>query len=248
MNWFASRSIHHVAGVAALSLCLLLAACGGSDSSNPTPTATTKVEQAVETQAPQPTTPPISTPAVTATDVATSAPLAVATPTGETVSVATPAETTAASPVAEETAQATTETSVAATPRSEGMTSDNPGDGTGGSGMTERNESRPEEATAVAATPAASPVAQLSIEGCDVPDVPTYSGPNTEVTLTSDVNFRSGPGTDCDPLTDAPLGEGQTVTVTGGPVTQTADNSEWIEVEVNGQKGWISTEFVEPAE
>ncbi|MCA9832511.1 MAG: hypothetical protein KC435_01055 [Thermomicrobiales bacterium] len=251
MNWFASRSIHHVVGVAALSVCLMLAACGGSDSSDPTPTATTASQNAVETQAPQPTLPPVTTPEVVATDAVTPTSVvstSVATPTGTESTVATPVGVSAASPVAESTETPDTEGSTVATPMVQGVTSDNPGDGTGGSGMTERDQSDDEEATAVAATPAASPVAQLSVEGCEVPDVPIYSGTNTEVTLTSDVNFRSGPGTDCDPLSDEPLGEGQTVTVTGGPVTQAADGSEWIEVEVNGQKGWISTEFVEPAE
>lgn len=130
-------------------------------------------------------------------------------------------------------------------------TFDNPGDGTGGSGMPgERDSNTGEEADdeSLSATPSASPVAQFSIEGCDVPDVPNFVGDITTFTLTADVNFRSGPGVECDPVMDEPLGEGQTVEVTGGPVIQSADDSEWVQVEIDGEPGWVTTEFIEPTE
>ena len=126
-------------------------------------------------------------------------------------------------------------------------TFDHPGDGTGGSGMP--GEMDGDDAVEdPSATPQASPIAQLSISGCEVPDVPAFLGDDASFVLTADVNFRSGPGVDCDPLLDEPLGEGQTVEVIGGPVTQTVDDSEWVQIEIDGEPGWITTEFIEPTE
>ena len=70
----------------------------------------------------------------------------------------------------------------------------------------------------------------------------------TSFTLSADLNFRAGPGVTCDPLLDEPLGEGQSVTVIGGPVIQAEDGTEWVQIDVNGTTGWVSTEFLEPAE
>lgn len=130
-------------------------------------------------------------------------------------------------------------------------TFDHPGDGTGGSGMPgelNANDEDVDEVGEPSASPEASPIAQLSIAGCDVPDVPGFLGDNSTVILTADVNFRSGPGVECDPLLDEALGEGQTVEIIGGPVTQSDDDSEWIQIEIDGEPGWITTEFIEPAE
>lgn len=131
-------------------------------------------------------------------------------------------------------------------PRTGNETFTNPGDGTGGSGMPGEQDSGTNEPPS--ATPMASPIAVLTVEGCDVPDVPNYVGDTTTFQLISDLNFRSGPGVDCDPVIDTPLGEGQVVEVTGGPVVQAADDSEWVQVTVSGTSGWISTEYIEPAE
>lgn len=127
-------------------------------------------------------------------------------------------------------------------------TFDHPGDGTGGSGMPgERNTNVGDEEVAEA-TPAASPVAQLSIVGCEVPDIPGFIGDTSTHILLADVNFRSGPGVDCDPVIDEPLGDGQIVEVTGGPVTQEGDGSEWVQIDIDGTPGWITTDFIEPTE
>ncbi len=126
-------------------------------------------------------------------------------------------------------------------------TFNHPGDGTGGSGMPGELTSNEEE-QAPEATPDASPVAQLEIIGCEVPDVPGFLGESNVFELTADVNFRSGPGVECEPVFDEPIGEGQIVLVLGGPVTQSEDGSEWVQIEVNDETGWISTDFIEPAE
>ena len=126
-------------------------------------------------------------------------------------------------------------------------TFDNPGDGTGGSGMPAEQDSSESESD-TAATPSASPVAQLSIAGCEVPDVPGFLGDNPTFVLIEDVNFRTGPGVECDLALDEPIGVGQTIEVIGGPVTQADDDSEWVQIEINGVPGWISIEFIEPVE
>ena len=127
-------------------------------------------------------------------------------------------------------------------------TFNNPGDGTGGSGMPGELDSNEESEDAPVATPEASPIAQMEISGCEVPDVPGFLGDSNVFELTADVNFRSGPGTACDPIFEEAIGEGQIVLVLGGPVTQADDGSEWVVIEVDGEPGWITTEFLEPTE
>lgn len=245
INWYASRTISRVLGGGALGLSLLLAACG-ADSGESTPTPT-------ETEVVKPTTPGV---VADATSIATVASSAVSTPDSKATATGNPAMSTPASQATvaipatnegtpEPTAVASSPEPTVASPAAN-TESDSPGDGTGGSGMPgERSSNESPEATPSAA---GTPVAELSVEGCELPDVPAFSGSVSEVQLTSDVNFRSGPGVDCEPLLDEPLGQGQTVTITGGPVTQLSDGSEWIEIEFNGTRGWISAEFIEPAE
>lgn len=98
------------------------------------------------------------------------------------------------------------------------------------------------------ASPAASPVALLSVTSCDVPDVPEFTGEQTSYRATTDLNFRIGPGADCELALDEPLGEAQVVEVIGGPVTREDDGSEWAQVRVLDTEGWVSFEFIEPVE
>lgn len=166
-------------------------------------------------------------------------------------------ETVATAAVVEEspaTAEATSDDSEAEPTeraRTGNETFNHPGDGTGGSGMPGELDSGEEEDAPAAtpeASPESSPVAQLEISGCEVPDVPGFLGDSNVFVLTADVNFRTGPGVDCDPVMDEPVGEGQIVLVLGGPVTQTDDDTEWVQIEVGDQPGWVTTEFLEPAE
>lgn len=224
----------HILGGTVLGLAMILSACGGGSGDDPTPTPPAATTVA------RPTQPPINLPS-------TPEPVVVETPT---VVVATP-EATNPSAVSTPIVAPVDLTGDDATPVAEVLpvstvvwvVSDSPGDGTGGSGAPgERENTQPEVSTPEAV---GTPVAQLTIEGCELPHVPTYIGESDQGQLIEDVNFRSGPGVDCEPLLDEPLGNGQTVTVTGGPVTQAADGSEWIEIEVNGTRGWISAEFID---
>jgi hypothetical protein len=112
---------------------------------------------------------------------------------------------------------------------------------------------------AVSATPAASPDSAAGtpvaageppvVNSCDVDDVPEFTGDVTTWVLSVDLNFRSGPGSDCEPIGDGPLGEFSDVDVIGGPVIREGDESpEWVQVQVGEQTGWLAFEFLEPAE
>lgn len=100
-----------------------------------------------------------------------------------------------------------------------------------------------------ASTPVAGPTeAETTVTSCDDVAPPLEDGPASYVT-TSDVNFRNGPGTDCDPIFDEPLGEGAIVEVLSEPVVREGDDEYlWVAVSVDGTEGWIATEFIEPAE
>lgn len=258
-----------------LGIVLLLVACGGEGDSEETPEATTNVAAPTVPPASDSTAEINGDDLTMVTADATEAEATAAVEsTPETSTAASTPDTIAAEPTAPDT-EATAEANVLestpaavvetpavdSTPEGDTATTEGPavtstrtptgnewtesaGDGTGGSGAP--GEQEPGELP-VDATPMASPaVATLTVQGCEVPDVPTFSGETPEQVLTAEVNFRSGPGVECDPLLDAPLGEGQAVTVIGGPVTQGTDDSEWVQIEVDGQQGWITTEFVEP--
>ncbi len=147
-----------------------------------------------------------------------------------------------------EAGSADTDTEPTERARTGNETFTHPGDGTGGSGMPGELDSADEPDEAPEATPSASPIAQLEISGCDVPDVPGFLGESNVFVLTADVNFRSGPGVACDPVFEESIGEGQIVLVLGGPVTQADDGTEWVMIEVGDESGWITTEFLEPSE
>lgn len=87
------------------------------------------------------------------------------------------------------------------------------------------------------------------VDSCDVEDVPAFTNDITTYLLTSDLNFRTGPGSDCDVIGDGPLGEFSAVDIIGGPVVREGDEtSQWVEVAVGDQTGWLAFEFLEPAE
>lgn len=90
--------------------------------------------------------------------------------------------------------------------------------------------------------------AETTVTSCD--DVAPALEGGTETWITnSDVNFRDGPGTDCDPILAEPLGEGAVVEVLSEPVVREGDDENlWVAVSVDGTDGWLATEFIDPAE
>jgi hypothetical protein len=112
------------------------------------------------------------------------------------------------------------------------------GDGTGGAGPAAQQG---------AGTPGTTTEAGAVATSCDMPDYPPYIGDAPSQVTTSDVNFRSGPGADCDALGE-PLAAGVSVQVLSDPVTREGDDQyQWVAVSIDGTEGWLATEFLEPA-
>jgi uncharacterized protein YraI len=76
---------------------------------------------------------------------------------------------------------------------------------------------------------------------------PLPGGDAPYVTI-SEVNFREGPGADCDTLQDVPLASGTELTVTGAPMVREGEEEfVWIRVEVDGEEGWLVIDALQPA-
>lgn len=87
------------------------------------------------------------------------------------------------------------------------------------------------------------------VDGCEVEDVPAFAGATSTYRVNSELNFRSGPGTDCELIGQAPLDVSTVVEVIGGPVTrQGEDGIEWVQVRVGEETGWVALEFLDVAE
>jgi hypothetical protein len=127
------------------------------------------------------------------------------------------------------------------------------GDGTTGASLETAEEATPAVATSPAASPSASPAASIpgepvTVMGCEVAPVPAFTGEQTIYSLTTDANFRTGPGTDCDLALEVPIGEFLQVVVIGGPVTREDDGSEWVQISFQGTEGWISFDLLAPVQ
>lgn len=245
---------------------VLLVACG-SDEGDKSPTSTTAAVNAqptVETEATSDlmlaSSPSASAPSVpTNTDMSTAdmreSPAAVATPAdmaasgtavsaGGTPELEPASSTPAASPVAAQ------ETMPAAPPVGDGTT----GALTAGTPVASPSSSPVASPVSAQASPMASPAARgtpgapVTVQGCDVPNVPPFTGGPTRYQLTTDLNFRTGPGTDCAPALDQPIGEFQVVEVIGGPVVREGDTTEWVQIRVLDTEGWVAFEFLEPVQ
>ena len=117
------------------------------------------------------------------------------------------------------------------------------GDGTGGA----VTGAEPGQAEPDGATPATQPdAADTTVGSCEVASYPPYTGDDATRLTTIDVNFRAGPGTDCDSIGD-PLSAGTVVEVLSSPVTREGDDQFlWVAVSIDGSEGWLATEFLEP--
>jgi uncharacterized protein YraI len=91
-------------------------------------------------------------------------------------------------------------------------------------------------------------VAAVTVTGCDVTDIPQFTDEVTAFRLTTDLNFRTGPGAECELAAPDPIGGFQVVEVIGGPVTREDDGTEWVQIQALGTEGWIAFEFLEPIE
>jgi hypothetical protein len=113
------------------------------------------------------------------------------------------------------------------------------GDGTGG----------PSADTVPGGTPVAdgTPVAvAVTVDSCDVPEFPEYLGQEPAQVTTIDVNFRAGPGTDCETV-GQPVPAGVTVEILSNPVDREGDDFTWVAVSLDGEQAWVAIDFLEPA-
>lgn len=96
----------------------------------------------------------------------------------------------------------------------------------------------------ITSTPTPTPTSVGSDSaGCLAPSpLPPVSAPRP-LTTTTEVNFRSGPGVDCDAL--RVLDGGTTVVPLSG--AHHAGGRSWLLVEVDGRTGWVASDFLREA-
>lgn len=128
-------------------------------------------------------------------------------------------------------------------------------DGTSGSsgadGLLGNPDATPEPATEEPETESESADSGLAVvESCDVVEAPPFTGDDPNFVAAEELNFRAGPGSECETLVDVPLEAGASLTVLSDPVVRSDDPDEitWVQVDVDGEIGWVATEFIEPAE
>jgi hypothetical protein len=101
------------------------------------------------------------------------------------------------------------------------------------------------------ATPQVGELADLepvTVTSCDPDNVPAFAGEVTDFLTVTDVNFRAGPGTDCDLVVDIPIGANNSVTVLSGPVVREGEEDfTWVQVQIVDDIGWIVLDSIEPA-
>lgn len=225
--------------VAAIGLLVLVTACGslGGDSKEtpPPPTATVW-----PTQQPEIPATAVSTPAASSSTVESSP-----------VTMASPAASPAAPTTVPPTATTVAAEAGGATPNALVLPTEAPTEvaPTTNAATPALNASTPVSslATPAAATPvaASTPAAALIVTSCEPNEVPQFTGTNPDYIVKEDLNFRVGPGSDCDAIGD-PLAQGVHLTVVSDPVAREDSPDRWVQVNVDGQIGWVALEFIEP--
>jgi hypothetical protein len=85
------------------------------------------------------------------------------------------------------------------------------------------------------------------VTSCDPEIVPAVTIAQVDYLTAEDVNFRTGPGADCDLIGTGPIGVNAAVTLLGGPVAREGEDFVWVQVDIAGEVGWIVVEVLEPA-
>ena len=234
------RTIVSIGSLALVMLVLSACTVGGDDEDGDATEESTETVVAAE----------ISTPSgdVNSEEGADSTPVVDSTPTTAATVVATP-DPGGASPTPEIVVSAPPVTVPAATESNVPTQASPEADASSLVGVLDEVVTGGDETTDFAAsTPAPdTTAAETTVTSCEDVAPPLEGGTALYVT-TSDVNFRNGPGTDCDPIGE-PLGQGASVEVLSEPVTREGeDEFLWVAVSVDGTEGWLATEFLEPAE
>ena len=87
-----------------------------------------------------------------------------------------------------------------------------------------------------------------AVTSCAPDSIPPFGGEQANFLTNTDVNFRAGPGSDCELVADEPIGTNISVTVLSGPVIrEDGDGFEWVQVQIIDQTGWVVLEVLDPA-
>ncbi len=92
-----------------------------------------------------------------------------------------------------------------------------------------------------------SAIDPVSVDSCNPDNVPILIDGEASYVTNSSVNFRTGPGTDCDAIGNGPLGSGVPVQVTSAPVDREGDDHIWVQIRVNDIVGWVVMDSLDPA-
>jgi hypothetical protein len=87
----------------------------------------------------------------------------------------------------------------------------------------------------------------VSVDSCSPDNVPILIDGEASYVTNSSVNFRNGPGADCDAIGNGPLGAGVPVQVTSAPVDREGDDFIWVQIRVNDIVGWVVLDALDPA-
>jgi hypothetical protein len=105
------------------------------------------------------------------------------------------------------------------------------------------------EATAPPANVDLDSIEPVQANSCDPSDVPLLVDGELSYVTTTVVNFRTGPGSDCDTIGDGPLGSNIPVAVVSMPVVREGEEEYvWVQIRVNDISGWVIVEAIEPAD
>lgn len=100
------------------------------------------------------------------------------------------------------------------------------------------------------ATPEAVGLADLetvTVTSCEPDPVPALASAQTQYLTVTDVNFRAGPGSDCETIGSGPIGINIPVTVLSGPVVREGEEDLiWVQVQIADDIGWIIVGVLEP--
>lgn len=236
----------------------VLSACGTGGGDNNTNTATVApdtveapTDEAVVDLTGQATTAPVSSPtdqnlaSIGATEPGSASPTPAVVVSAPPIIVPTSVPTQQGTPSAPQTAAspASAVTAPTATVQAGVGAGSSIGDGTGGAPA-----GAPQlEVPAAGGTPGATAPRATVATSCDMPSYPAYTGDAAAQVTTSDVNFRSGPGADCEAIGE-PLASGVSAQLLSDPVTREGDDQyQWVAVSIDGTDGWLATEYLEPA-
>lgn len=88
----------------------------------------------------------------------------------------------------------------------------------------------------------------LSVDSCKPAQVTPMPGQPLGYVTLYELNFRSGPGSDCTLIGETPIAEGVEVQVISWPVTRAGDEDNvWIQVRIDNKTGWVVIDGLEPA-